>query len=160
MVRSYYWYKYIFCTSYFLNGNLWSCPGFAASPFDKLLGHCAYNWSQLMLLCVPACVLSLPPPHSRGWSCLIMVNFRLFGPTSGICVCVFFPFFFFFTRLLLQIVGVLLQENTSETCLAKMHFNVRFVTKQINNKYLFIWPIYNQNKFVEKDLDACAAVWK
>lgn len=25
---------------------------FAASPFDKLLGHCAYNQSQLMLFCV------------------------------------------------------------------------------------------------------------
>lgn len=41
-----------FCISYFPNGNLWSCPGFAASPFDKLLGHCAYNRSQLMLSCV------------------------------------------------------------------------------------------------------------
>lgn len=43
---------YIFCIFYFPNGNLWSCPSFAASPFDKLLGHCAYNRSQLMLLCV------------------------------------------------------------------------------------------------------------
>lgn len=39
--------------------------GFAASPFDELLGHCAYNRSQLMLFFVSLHAnVSATPPHS------------------------------------------------------------------------------------------------
>lgn len=68
-----------FCTSYFPSGNLSSCLGFAASSFDKLLSHCSYNASQLMLFCVSLHVnFAFIRLTVSGWSCLKIVNFSLF----------------------------------------------------------------------------------
>lgn len=79
-------YSLFFCISYFPNGNLWSCPGFAASPFDKLFGQSAYNQSQLMLFCVSLhAYLAFLHLTVLGSSCLKIVSCSSFVPTSSIC---------------------------------------------------------------------------
>lgn len=76
--------QYIFYI-YFSFFDLWSCRGFAASHFDRLLGHCAWTPGRAAPVC-PACVSRSCRAARPKWSRLarLSIAWRFTnGPPEG-----------------------------------------------------------------------------